>query len=92
MTGLDGLRGHLERRTRRARSQDPPSKERLCLAAVHLDGEFGQFDVTTCRARGGYALAARRRDGSEPGLYAVVTPDEDEMRRALAEGSPPDTG
>ncbi len=92
VSGLDGLRGRIERRTRRVTvPQDPPSRERLDIAAVALDDEFREFDVMTCRARGGYALAARRRDGCAPGLYAVVTADPAEMRAALLEDSPPGT-
>jgi len=89
MTGLEGLRGHLERKARRARVPQDPPRARLDIAAIRLDGEFGEFDVTICRARGGYALAAQRRDAGEAGLYAVVTPDPDEMRRLLNEDSPP---
>lgn len=67
-------------------------RARLDIAAGDLDDEFREFDVTTCRARGGYALAAQRRDAGEPGLYAVVTPDPEEMRRLLKEDSPPGAG
>jgi hypothetical protein len=41
--------------------------------------------------RDGRSLIAVRHEPGEPGLYAVITDDEDEMRRALLEDadSPP---
>jgi len=84
---LGALRAALERRPA---AQDP-ARSALEDEAGRLDAEFGAFDVTTtAQARNGYALTARRRAGaSEPGLYAVVTADPDEMRAALEQDSPP---
>ena len=56
--------------------------------------EFGRrFWFSTARMRDHRALTALRRSrADEPGLYAVITPDPDEMRAALREdqASPPD--
>ena len=47
--------------------------------------EFGRrFWFGMVRSRDGRSLTAVRKAGaSEPGLYAVITPDADEMRDAL---------
>jgi hypothetical protein len=50
-----------------------------------LAKEFRRFDFGTLRMRDGRSLIAVRRKPGEPGVYAVITDDEDEMRRALRE-------
>ncbi|HLI41227.1 MAG TPA: hypothetical protein VKV35_06245 [Streptosporangiaceae bacterium] len=55
-----------------------------------LAAEFPGYEFATQRTRGGIAIVARRHGGcARPGLYAVVTGDLDEMRRALAEHERP---
>jgi hypothetical protein len=56
-----------------------------------LAKEFRRFDFGTLRMRDGRSLIAVRRKSGEPGLYAVITDSEDEMRDALREDadSPP---
>ena len=56
-----------------------------------LAADFRRFDFGTLRMRDGRALIAVRRKSGEPGLYAVITDSEDEMRDALLEDadSPP---
>ena len=53
--------------------------------------DFRRFDFGTQQARNGTSLAAVRRKPDEPGIYAVITDSEDEMREALREDacSPP---
>lgn len=79
MAGLSRARRDLEHR---------PRADSLSALA----GEFTGFDFGTCRTREGTALTAQRRDASEPGVFAVITPDVDEMRAALTEDLPPDSG
>jgi hypothetical protein len=50
-----------------------------------LAAEFRRFDFATLRMRDGVSLAAIRREPDEPGLYAVITDDADEMLTALRE-------
>ena len=51
-----------------------------------LTAEFrGRFYIGTVRSRDGISLAAVRLEPSEPGLYAVITDSEAEMRDALRE-------
>ena len=51
-----------------------------------LAAEFPGYAFSTQRTWEGIALIAVRQDGSaRPGLYAVITGDLDEMRRALLE-------
>ena len=51
-----------------------------------LAAEFPGYDFAVQQARAGTSIVARRRrDCASPGLYAVVTDDPDEMRRALLE-------
>jgi hypothetical protein len=51
-----------------------------------LAAEFPGYDFAVQQTWDGTAIVARRRRGSaSPGLYAVVTDDPDEMRRALLE-------
>ena len=61
--------------------------EDLAADATELAREFSdRYDIGICRARDGRALVATRRAGTgEPGVYAVITPDPDEMREALSE-------
>ncbi len=57
------------------------------LMAAELSGlaaEFPGYDFATQQTRGGVSIVARRRaGGTRPGLYAVVTDDPAELRRAL---------
>jgi hypothetical protein len=49
-----------------------------------LAAEFPGYAFATQQTWGGIAIIARRHEGcARPGLYAVVTGDLDEMRRAL---------
>jgi hypothetical protein len=51
-----------------------------------LADEFPGYDFGTQRTWDGTSIIAiRRGDCSRPGLYVVITPDPDEMRRALRE-------
>ena len=53
-----------------------------------LAAEFPGYDFSTQRTWEGVSLIAVRQGGSaRPGLYAVITADLDEMRRALLEGA-----
>jgi hypothetical protein len=57
-----------------------------------LAAEFPGYDFATQQTWGGISIIARRRGGcARPGLYAVVTGDPDEMRRALQDMSEPTT-
>jgi hypothetical protein len=57
------------------------------LAGVsQLAGEFPGYEFATQQTWDGTAILARRHGGCAcSGLYAVITDDLDEMRRALAE-------
>jgi hypothetical protein len=51
-----------------------------------LAAEFPDYEFAKQRTWGGISILATRRGGcAQPGLYAVVTGDLDEMRRALLE-------
>jgi hypothetical protein len=51
-----------------------------------LAAEFPGYNFTTQQTWDGISIIARRHEGcAQPGLYAVVTDDLDEMRRALLE-------
>jgi hypothetical protein len=51
-----------------------------------LADEFPGYEFATQRTRDGISIVARRHEGcARAGLYAVVTDDPDEMRRALLE-------
>ena len=70
---------------------------RVTGAPAELSGlaaEFPGFEFATQRTWGGVSIIARRHEGCvRPGLYAVVTDDLDEMRRALLEHElPGDSG
>lgn len=55
-----------------------------------LAAEFPGYEFATQQTWGGISIIARRhRGGARPGLYAVVTSDVDEMRRALLEQERP---
>ena len=55
-----------------------------------LAAEFPGYEFATQRTWDGISIIARRHEGSaRPGLYAVVTSDVDEMRRALLEQERP---
>jgi hypothetical protein len=52
--------------------------------------EFPGYEFSTQQTWEGISLIAVRHDGSaRPGLYVVITPDPDEMRRALLENGRP---
>jgi hypothetical protein len=51
-----------------------------------LAAEFPGYDFATQQTWDGISIIARRHEGcARPGLYAVVTGNPDEMRRALRE-------
>jgi hypothetical protein len=51
-----------------------------------LAAEFPGYEFATQQTWGGISIIARRHEGcARSGLYAVVTDDRDEMRRALLE-------
>jgi hypothetical protein len=56
-----------------------------------LADEFPGYDFGTQRTWEGTSIIAIRQGGpARPGLYVVITPDPDEMRRALLEDEPAD--
>jgi hypothetical protein len=58
----------------------------VSVALSGLAAEFPGYEFATQRTWGGVSIIARRReDCLRPGVYAVVTCDPDEMRRALRE-------
>ena len=61
--------------------------------AAELNGlaaEFPGYEFATQQTWDGISIIARRHGGgARPGLYAVVTDDVDEMRRALLGQEPP---
>ena len=53
-----------------------------------LAAEFPGYEFSTQRTWEGVSLIAVRQDGSDrPGVCVVITPDLDEMRRALLENT-----
>jgi hypothetical protein len=62
---------------------------RVTGAPAELSGlaaEFPDYEFATQQTWDGISISARRRRGcARPGVYAVVTGDPDEMRRALLE-------
>ena len=53
-----------------------------------LAAEFPGYEFSTQRTWEGVSLIAVRQQGSaRSGLYVVITPDLDEMRRTLLEGT-----
>jgi hypothetical protein len=50
-----------------------------------LAAEFPGYEFATQQTWGGVSILARRHERSTARLYAVVTDDVDEMRRALLE-------
>jgi len=62
-------------------------------AALTLEIEFRDYHFGICDTWDGRALTAvRKRSAEGPGVYVVITPDADEMRRALRDEPAPDTG
>ena len=62
----------------------------LLAELSELAAEFPGYEFATQQTRGGVSVIATRHGGcARPGLYAVVTGDLDEMRRALLEHEPP---
>ncbi len=58
----------------------------MAASLTDLAAEFPGYEFATQQTWGGTSIVARRHEGcARPGLYAVVTDDPDEMRRALAE-------
>ena len=58
-----------------------------------LTAEFPGYEFSTQRTWEGISLIAVRQEGSaRPGLYVVITPDLDEMRRTLLEGTGREAG
>jgi len=68
----------------------------VSAASCHLDAlaaEFPRYGFRTFRLHNHTAIAAvRHGTPSDPGVYAVITDDPDEMRAALAGDVPPDSG
>jgi hypothetical protein len=62
---------------------------RVTGAPAELSGlaaEFPDYEFATQQTWGGIAIIARRQEGcARPGLYAIVTGDLDEIRRAIRE-------
>jgi hypothetical protein len=57
-----------------------------------LAAEFPGYEFSTQRTWEGVSLIAVRQDGSDrPGVCVIITPDLDEMRRALQETMGPET-
>jgi hypothetical protein len=60
----------------------------LSVLVSRFASEYPEYVFRTQQSWSGRSLVAVRRAGtSEPGLYAVITPDSDEMREALARGA-----
>ena len=58
-----------------------------------LAAEFPGYEFSTQRTWEGVSLIAVRQDGSDrPGVCDVITPDFDEMRRALLDGMKLESG
>jgi len=67
--------------------------EPLERAALALEAEFRDYHFGICHTWDGRALTAvRKRSADGPGICVVITPDADEMRRALRDEPVPDTG
>ena len=66
---------------------------RVTGAPAELSGlaaEFPDYEFATQQTWGGIAIIARRQEGcARPGLYAIVTGDLEEIRRALLEHERP---
>ena len=62
-----------------------PRRKNLDAIVRGLTAEFRRFYIGTVRSRDGISLTGVRRKPDEPGLYAVITDSEDEMRDALRE-------
>ncbi len=60
--------------------------ERRLTILSQLAAEFPGYEFATQQTWGGISIVARRHGGcARPGLYAVITDNLDEMRRALGE-------
>ena len=58
-----------------------------------LAAEYPGYEFSTQRTWEGVSLIAVRQDGSDrPGVCVVITPDFDEMRRALLDGMKLESG
>jgi len=58
-----------------------------------LAAEFPGYEFSTQRTWEGVSLIAVREDGCDrPGVCVVITPDLDEMRRALLDGMKLESG
>jgi hypothetical protein len=56
-----------------------------------LAAEFPGYEFSTQRTWEGVSLiAVRQKDSARSGLYIVITPDFDEMRRTLLDNKRPD--
>ena len=68
----------------------PATTDLLSQRLTALAAEFPGYEFATQQTWGGVSIVARRYGGCvRPGLYAVVTADLDEMRRALLEHERP---
>lgn len=57
-----------------------------------LAAEFPGYEFSTQRTWEGVSLiAVRQKDSARSGLYVVITPDLDEMRRTLLDDTRPDS-
>jgi hypothetical protein len=60
----------------------------LSVLVSRFATEYPEYVFRTQQRWSGRSLVAVRRGGvSEPGLYAVITADSDEMREALTRGA-----
>ena len=56
----------------------------VAAVVARVAAEFPAYCIDTQRTWGGFSLVAVRRDGvAQPGVYAVITGDLAELRRAL---------
>jgi hypothetical protein len=70
--------------------QTSPAKVGVPTELSELSAEFPGYEFATQQSWGGTSIVARRHEGcAQPGLYAVITDDPDEMRRALLEHEQP---
>jgi hypothetical protein len=65
----------------------PDGPRRLDALVSVLAAEFPVYSFATQRTWNGVSLTAQDKHGAaQPGVYAVITNDPDEMRRSLREG------
>jgi hypothetical protein len=68
---------------RPAAKDDPRGLDALVMA---LAAEFPDYFIGTQATWNGLSLSAHHKErAAEPGVYAVITSDPDEMRRALCD-------